>query len=603
MDIYAIGVSIALKNGISPVLQVISRDLLGLKTKISDIENQFSRWGVAVGGAAAVLSGTAIFGALGAIAKKGEDLLDQQDKLMRANLSLNEVLELQKKYYQEIAAAVPTSTVSEYLKTFNELRTVVGAARAEDIAPWSMKVQSLIANATGRSAEGEAYKLWRAIEMTGRSVSDVPGSQKLADAFVKDIIGAGGKLDANTYQTMARRAGVAWANADPKFLAGPMSVVAADLGGQTAGTALMSAYMFLTGATTLSKQQAQVLEKAGLLDMSKVTRTGFGGGTYQLAPGAIIGSDKYLGAGHFDLYGWTQNVLNPALQGLSQGDRATFDSLLAKVGRNRNVMRMLDMFSDPGFVAQINKDLEIWDQAHSVDQSYSEANQRNPKFITQAFADQWSTMLSSIGAPLMQAALPVMKSFTSMFTSIGAIANAHPTALKIIGEGLAALAAGLVVLGGVAVIGAVATFVPVAAAIGGAIAGLAAALGTLAAINWQSITAMFAGIATAIENFLAKLGGLLSHFSLGGGVTDVPGVGAVPGAGPAPGLLHKESWKVIPSRTHQPVQITTALNIDGRRLAEEVSNQLASLFTFPTQAPYPDGRRGWWSPQMETSRA
>ena len=92
------------------------------------------------------------------------------------------------------------------------------------------------------------------MEMTGRSISDPMGTQKLADALSRDIIGSGGKLDATTYQTMAKRGGAAWANATPEFLAGPMSVVGAeDLGGETAGTAMMSAYMFMTGANTLAR--------------------------------------------------------------------------------------------------------------------------------------------------------------------------------------------------------------------------------------------------------------------------------------------------------------------------------------------------------------
>ena len=155
----------------------------------------------------------------------GDKLLDQQDKLQRAGVSLNETLRLQASYYKDIAKQVPTSTAAGYLKTFNEMRSVVGAEEAEKIAPWSMKLEAIIANATGKSAEGEGFKMWRAMEMTGRSISDPMGTQKLADALSRDIIGSGGKLDAGTYQTMAKRGGAAWANATPAFLAGPMSVV------------------------------------------------------------------------------------------------------------------------------------------------------------------------------------------------------------------------------------------------------------------------------------------------------------------------------------------------------------------------------------------
>jgi hypothetical protein len=491
MDAYKIGVSIALQNNVSAGLAIIGRDLLKLNSTVKDVERSFGKWATAIGGVAGVLVGSGLITGLAKVAEHGTALLDQQDKLRRAGVSMNEVLRIQKEYYDKIATAVPTSTAAEYLKTFNELRSVLGAAQAEAVAPWSMKVEAIIANATGKSAEGEGFKLWRAIEMTGRSMSDPAGSQKLADAFVRDIIGAGGKLDAGTYQTMAKRGGVAWANAKPEFLAGPMSVVAADLGGDTAGTALMSAYMFLTGANTMSKQQYAVLKKAGLIDPSKVTTDK--GGRINVGPGGIVGSKEYTGAGKFDLYGWVHDVLAPHLQQLSGGDRATFDSLIAKLGRNRNVMRMLNMFSDPSFIEQITKDLEQWAQASGVDKAYSDAVGGNPKFSQEAFWKQYESMMQAIGAPLMQAAIPVMQSVTSMFTRFGEFANANPEKIKMIGEAIAAVGVALVAAGGIALV----SLIGLPAAIGGAVIALAG----LAALNWDRITSGIRGLDAAFADF------------------------------------------------------------------------------------------------------
>ena len=88
-------------------------------------------------------------------------------------------------------------------------------------------------------------------------MSDPEGRRKLANALAQNIIGSGGKLNAGIYQTMAKRGGVSWAHADPKFLAGAGSVIAADLGGDTAGTALQSLYQLTSGATVMSKQQGR----------------------------------------------------------------------------------------------------------------------------------------------------------------------------------------------------------------------------------------------------------------------------------------------------------------------------------------------------------
>ncbi len=90
--------------------------------------------------------------------------------------------------------------------------------------------------------------------------------QQLIQTFIQNIAGAGGKLTANDYQLLAKRGGAYWAHATPAFLAGPMSVVAADMGGDAAGTTLATFGQFLSGATTLSKQQFEALERLNLIN-------------------------------------------------------------------------------------------------------------------------------------------------------------------------------------------------------------------------------------------------------------------------------------------------------------------------------------------------
>jgi hypothetical protein len=469
---YEAAIRITGENGVSAMLAVITSGLLGAQAEVNRLQKGFAALKPAIIGAGLALAGLGITKGMISIAEHGEKLLDQHDKLRRAGLEQNEILRLQANFYDNIAKSLPTATASEYLKTYNELRSVVGAERAEEYTPWSMKFEAVLANATGKSAEGEAFKLWRAIEQRGTTITDPAGSRKLAEVLGQDIFGSAGKLDADTFQTMAKRAGVAWINATPEFLAGPMANVASDLGGNAAGTALMSAYMALSGATTLSKQQGALLEKAGMLDMSKVTKTGFGGSTYQMEPGALLGSLEYTGKGKFDLYKWVQNVLAPHLKAAAMGgeagnignilesvglekmkglkmdeeQQATYDSYVAKAGRNRNVMRMFTMFSDPDFIATINKDVGLWRKSKLVEGAYEGYTNENPLGVKKAFNKQYESMMEAIGSPLMQAAIPVMKSVTEFFTSIGSWANAHQTAVKVIGVGLTTLGVGLTAL-------------------------------------------------------------------------------------------------------------------------------------------------------------
>lgn len=591
-DVWQIGVKISLMNGMSPVLAVIAKDLLGIKGKVSDVENAFNGWKPALMGAGAVLAGGALIGSVFKMADGAKDLLDQQDKLQRSGMGLNDVLRIQKDYFDSVSKAIPTASADEYLKTINEMQSVVGLNMAQQTAPFALKLDAIIANALGKDAAGSGFSLWRALEMRGTTLSDPEGTSKLANAFAQDIIGSGGKLTADTFQTMAKRGGVSWINASPEFLAGPGAVVAADLGGDTAGTALMSLYQMLSGATTLSKQQYGVLEAAKLIDPTKVTEDK--GGRINVAPGGIIGSD----IGMKNPYEWVQNVVKPALDKISGGDETVFDSLLAKIGRNRNTTRMLTMFSDPGFNEQIMKDAALWQRASGVDQAYTDSMARNPKFIDQGFDAQYKSMMEALGGPMAQAAIPVMKSLTSMFQGAGAIANAHPEMIKLVGEALIGLGVGLATIGTVAIVGAAIMLAP-----GGlvtvAITGIGAAVTAIVAMNWSKIPDLLNGFVSAIGSFIDKMGGMLQQ--LLGLVGLGSGTGAIPrpkDSAPAPQWqmpgpggrgVHPASW-APPANGNQPTTLHTAINIDGRRLATAVSQHMAANSSWSGSSSSFDGR-------------
>jgi hypothetical protein len=304
-------------------------------------------------------------------------------------------------------------------------------------------------------------------------------------------------------------------NSTPGAL-GPISVMAADIGGSGAGTTLMTLQQLQMGANTLSKQQGEVLEQLGLLDMSKVTRTGFGGGRLQIGAGAMKGSLEHMG----DLPGWIKDVVYPAIMKAAGGDEATAQSLISKLSPNRNAAKLIEMFGNKGFLDQQMKDLGLAGQVKPIDQAYQDYTSRNPEGVKKAFGDQYESMMQAIGAPIMQAALPVMKGVTDMFTNIGAWANAHPDGIKLAAEAAAAVGGAMIVLGGAAVVLAAASMIP-----GGivvvAITSIAGVIGTLAALNWNTVSSgldkfaasmkdsvwdtIAGGAATALEKLIAGL--------------------------------------------------------------------------------------------------
>ena len=536
---YDIAIHISMQNGVSPVLALIAKDMLGLQMSAEKLEKAFARVGnslkLMAGGAAGIFGGVEIGKGLLDIADKGEKLIHQQNMLVRAGVQYNDVLKLTGDAYKRIAKEVPTATGADVLRSINELRSVTGdTARAEAATPMSLKLEALLSNATGKSAEGEGFKLWRAMEMKGITTSDPALTQKLMGAIIQDILGSGGKLDAGTYQAMAKTGGAAWIHASPGFITGPGSVLAGDLGGDRAGTAMMTLYQFLTGATTMSKQQYGVLKEAGLIDPTKVTTDK--GGRINAQPGAIKGSLEHAD----NLYEWAQSI-KPQLEALAKikGGKDAFGNLLdndifnanlAKIGRNRNATKLLTMFTDPGFGDQIAKDISLWAQAQGIDDSYNTMIGRAAPITSQmqlsggigardkqaedarkmadytavmaAFQTQWESLMMAVGGPVARGLTPMLQGLTAELTKAGNWAETHQTQVKYIAEGIAAIAAAMVVMGGVAVVAGAAMIIgPVTAAV----AAISLAVAAFAAMNWGAVASGFNMLVEAMTRFFAVI--------------------------------------------------------------------------------------------------
>jgi hypothetical protein len=530
---YDIGIHIAMTNGVSPVLAIIAKDMLGLNTSAKKLEEAFSKIGTSLklmaGGAAAIVGGVELGKGFLDIAEQGEKLIHQKNMLIRAGLQYNDVLGLTADAYKRITKEVPSATAADALRVINELRSVTGDTdRAAAATPLALKVEALLSNVTGKDSEGDGFKLWRALEMKGITTSDPAMTQKLMGAMIQDIIGSGDKINAGTYQAMAKTGGASFIHASPEFITGPGSVLAGDLGGDRAGTAMQTLYQLLTGATTMSKQQYEVFKAAGLIDGSKVSVDK--GGRVNAEPGAIVGSLEHSD----NLYDWAQSIRGP-LMNLAKGDPKVFESLLAKIGRNRNSIKLLTMFTDPGFGDQIAKDINVWSQAMGVDAGYAammgkpgrtstpqgledpaqaaEAAARSKTdaekmadytAVMKAFQTQWESMMMAIGGPIARGMIPVLQTLTDAFNRAGKWSNDHPNAIKYIGEAVAALAAAMVVIGGAAVIAGAAALLP-GGIVAVGIAGISLAISAFAAMNWGAVANGFNVLLEAISRFFAVI--------------------------------------------------------------------------------------------------
>jgi hypothetical protein len=643
-QVYRIGIELALSGGAAAGLAAIASHLTGINKQVATIGGGFAKWSLLLG-AGGIAGGIGILEGMKKIADESERLIKAQNQLYRTTQSWADVVKVTGAAYDSITKAVPTASASDIVRAVGEARSVYGSTDAAlKAAPMMLKMEELIRNLTGKDADGQGFQILRALEMKGVTMSDPAMASALGEQMVKAIAGSGGKITASTFQDLAKRGGAAWMAATPDAV-NAYSVAAADLGGGTAGTALMTLDNLRSGATTLSRQQLQVLQDSGLIDMTKVHKIP-GSNAMNVEPGAIFDSAKDEG----NLYQWMQDIgpkLHEAAAALAAKDGVTegqaFDSIVAKLGRNRNAIRMMHMFLDPGFMQQQEKDIGLWGGGMGLNQSYAAMLGNTPNVagpggwndmmgggnvdygeVMQGLQKQFQSLMEAVGGPVAQAAIPELKALTDVFNNMGAFANAHPQEIEQVAKALGVLGVTLVGLGAAGVIGgAVALAGPVVAAMAAAgvmLSGMVA-LGPQATAAFASLNGMAAKLQGAIDGAFksvetmlinaiegipgALAGAIGSLFKSGPGATIAPplptGHGAPmhpSGLGPQSPLYPKQNYS---QANIPPIHVKSVVMLDGKVLAESVSGALAAGSQFSRQAAYGDTYGSYVQPDYNFS--
>jgi hypothetical protein len=639
---YKVAVDIVLANGVSPVLAVISRDVLGVNSTVKQIENSFGRWTLAVGGVAAILGGTAILGALSKIADKGQELVHQQELMKIAGLDNQAIAQATAKAY-EVSAKVQTSTISENLKHLRELRYAFGSMDVANASIFDVTKANTVLNSVRGGGKDEVWELVKSLEQKGIT-TNAAEFKSYVDTMTQAVIATGGRVTPQMFQSAFKYGRTAMLGWDQEFITQilPRDIQAMATGGGGGGSgtggpgnALMTAFQHIIGGQ-MSRQSAYVLNSLGLIDPTKIVHSK-SGEISRVMPGGVKGSDLF----GRNPYEWVQQVLAPAVIARAGHDESKILEILGQAFRARTEGQKITEYLLQGRTflgadSPYEKDRALTLQAMKNAPAFAQLAGNDPLTITKAFHSQWEAMFESIGSAITPSKLEVMKSLTDVFTAVGQFAGAHPEGIKIAAEALAIIAGSLVVGGLVALGAAIAPLVGVA----GGIAAAATALGALVVLNWDSIkngaatlwadlknTAhmIFDPLVEVISSIFAKISNAIKW-----GLSWIPGIGSANGtisggakgafdgattpsgvpkvlpqsfqgpAGEGGALLHRANWSP-PQKTAQPVNVASQINLDGRLLAEAVADKLAEMLEHPTSAPFFDPRRAWSSPDAQVS--
>jgi hypothetical protein len=533
-DVYRIGVSIAMHNGVSSVLGIIAKDLLGVQNNVGKLEKGFSRLKLAIGGIVAIAAGAALIGGVVKVAEAAEELSRVQGSMAAAGIQNRDIARATASAWTT-ASTVMGTKVADNLTAIAHLRASFGSLdEAIAVGPAYMRNAVALGAITKKDGESEAFKLAQAIHLSG--AANDPTTKRLnPELFAKEMhlytsmIAAGqGKITAGDLLAFQKQAGSYGGNLTDEGRMGMIGYIQA-MGGQKAGTSLATTNRALKDGM-LQKASLATLESVGLIDPSKVIGGGqhrrgraawhevggkwdYGrsnaevgngaspGGGVQFRPGALKNEKDFL---HTPMQ-WVYNTVLPALQ--ARGLKTTEDQInwVQHAKLTTNVTRLLaEGIRNQGVDTQEASNVR---QATKSDQ-YKSVQGRDLGQNIKNLSNAWHNFMTALGAPLIPIAIRGLKAATAGIQAMTKWAVANPKAVVMVAKAAVILGAALVGFGVVAV--GIAAFAAVAAGgeIALVIAGVTAILSALTAFvafEWGSVAKDFDILKNAVGGFFGWL--------------------------------------------------------------------------------------------------
>lgn len=560
--IYDVFVKISMVNSVSPVLAVISRDLLGLETSVKRL-NGFLASGF---GKTVIGAGLAALG-FKEVVDHAKDLsheLTQLRKLGLDDMGLEKV---------RIAAVETTKAIKgisevDALKTFGQAYSMFGSDNAIKLMQPLARYAQVIGNGGdnyGKAQDG-VYKMVRAGDLMGKFVDDK--THQIDPARLNGFLDLGaraflishGKVNADTWLALAQQGGPALSNMSDQGLIN-MAIASQAMGGNRAGTALTSLFQQVVGGK-MPEYAAKGLHDLGLLGDYKVGR----GGHILWEKGAL--DTPFAKA--IKENGDPLEATKMLREALAKNGYDTIEKQVPKLfellGRQTTQRLVHDFLrNEPQFQAEGGR----IKSAMSTDNAKRTQDENDIFQAEQNMKAAWTNLMTAIAGPQSKNAVTILEKIADAFRwmtervrdldakTIGQWMDKAIDTVKGIG-GKIMWVWGLVTDG-------FSSLMAVAKQAADAVISLANAIGQLP----ERIRAAINGIFS-----MGGPGGNLGQGERGGGLFGHGGLGAKPGIDGIP-LPGKQSR--IESHHH--------IYLDGRQVAVVVESHMANQSPFPTRSP------------------
>jgi hypothetical protein len=620
-EAYKIGIKLSLLDGVTAGLLAMSGHFRTVSREVDTLQAKMARFKALGGfGLGATAAGVGI---LASIKPSIDAAMQYQQRIARMKqmgLTPSDMRSAEKAAWA-VGRSVPTSSPTDALDTIMNLRMVFGdTADAIKNLPTVLRMEGVLNNA-GLKGD-QSYEIAKTLEMIGATKTPEMFNS-YADAITKGIIASGGKVQSADYLSAVkygRTAAQGWSKEFIEFYLPTLIQEMKSRGGSGGitggpGNPLMSMYAAIVQGTVAQKSLG-MFQKLGLVDPSKVvwTKSHMMRG---VEPGGIKGWRDFMS----NPVDWVQSYLMPALQKAGITDRQAQVQAISYLFQNRTAGFMGVQMAEQYWKFQ--RDRKLIEDTKGIN-NYSEIIKMSPSMQEKAIHARMSALKTVVGLQLVPLILTVLPKIVDFIQSIVNTAQAHPTALKLFIGFFAAIGALLAVVGTVtsfvASLGIISIAFPALAAGAGAVAtaigpvvlvlaGLAAAgAAVYGAYKWltgdqnqkkplsfaENVAANNLAPKTGLASTMASMmrsaktspviaGGVSQQTAMHGAMTISPKIAPVVQLDDSD--IMAASRYLPPSPEKSQHEIHTHVHLDGKKVAESVTNWQATAAAKPPSGP------------------
>jgi len=599
---YSVAIKLSVANLATQGLRLLAGDLLAAHGAAGKLEGKLKALKLVGIGYGLQRIGSSTIGFIEKAVDASKEYTRQLSLMNAAGMSQQEIA-LSTAAAWKTSRDVLTTTAADNLKAIRELRSVFGLKRMDEayaILPTVQRTRGVMEALTGKPQENVAFDMVKAIELRTPGVMSKEVMQKNADLMARSLMAFGGTINVNDFHKTLKQTKQAGFGLNDDFVYNYLPTLMQEVkagptgGAQSAGTAIATLYRAIVQGV-IKKSSIPIWEEMGLIKPSDVVRNATG--QMQVKPGGVGYAQLY----QENPYAFAQKYA-PIIAAYGAKYHLNREQVISGMLGDRNAQWLLNTLIAK--VQQFERDKVLIKSGGTSIETYQKLMKTNPQLAEQALHAQWQNILSILGFQVLPKLIPLMVKFANSLDHVAQWIAKHPNLTQGLVIGFGALAVSMSVIGKVMMTAAFIKFM----GIGPALTSVAGGLGSLGSVLGK------AGLAGAAAVAGYEIGKLINSLGPDGNLGGWIGsklydlthpndskpdphkgqhfVSAFRGKGGGISGGHWENDAVNPfvkPKAQQPVTVHTQINMDGRKVAEAVTQHQARSLSAPLGGANFDG--------------